>query len=138
MRHRTRSDHGAFWHVAQRTFDNWPEQHPFRPTTKEHLIGYILIEVGYSECRDVENIGHDDERAVKAVARAMFDLAQREIHCMRIFPTATGIRICVPQSLKYELAGKRKYEEARAKVYEYIETTLGIRIEQLMHTRIAE
>ncbi len=138
MRHRSAADHRGFWHTMQRALDNWPEQHPFRPNTKEHLVGWLLIEVGASECKDVDDISADDERAVKLVARAIFELSEREIHCMRIFPTETGIRICVPQSLKYQLAGKRKYEEARAKVYEYVETTLGVKIDQLMHTRVAE
>lgn len=142
MKHRSAKDHGAFWRVAQRAFDNWPENHPARPASKENLIGWILIEVGCSEHRDIEDIdpsNPDEIRLAKAIVRATYELSERTIHCMRIFPLPPNhIRIYVPQSLSYQLAGKRKYEEARAKVYEYIETTLGVKVEQLMHTRVAE
>lgn len=134
MKHRSGADHGMFWAVMQRAFENWPETHPFRPESKEHLYGYILIEVGYSDCTEVET---DDKSIAIAVAKAIYGVTKREIHCMRVFGTGTGVRVCVPQSGDYAHAGKKKYEAMRSAVYEVIENTLGVTIEELKRARVA-
>ncbi len=134
MKHRSQADHGMFWAVMQRAFDNWPEDHAFRPDSKEHLYGWILIEVGYRECTEVET---NDKAIAIAVAKAIFSVTKREIHCMRVYGTATGVRVCVPQSGDYEHAGKKKYEAMRAAVYEVIEATLGCKIDELKRARVA-
>lgn len=131
---RSSRDHGMFWAILERAFDNWPEDHPFQPDSKEHLYGWILIEVGKSECTEVDT---DDKDLAKAVARAVFMVTRREIHCMRIFGTQTGVRVCVPQSGDYAHAGKAKFEEMRRAVYEYIEVALGVKIEDLKKARVA-
>lgn len=123
-----------FRSIVRRAFDNWPETHPFRPENEDHLYGWLLIEVGYSECQEVET---DDIDLAKAVVKAIFAISQREIHCMRIYGTPTGVRVCVPQSAAYQNAGKRKFEQMRAAVYEVIETTLGVKIEELKRAKIA-
>lgn len=131
---RSTKDHGFFWVVMERAFDNWPVDHPFQPDSKEHLYGWILIEVGYRDCTEVET---DDKAVATAVAKAIFSVTQREIHCMRVYGTPTGVRVCVPQSGDYEHAGKKKFEAMRSAVYEYIEITLGVKIEELKTVRVA-
>lgn len=131
---RSSKDHGLFWAIMDRAFDNWPADHPFQPDSKEHLYGWILIEVGYRECTEVET---DDKAVAAAVAKAIFGVTKREIHCMRIYGTSAGVRVCVPQSGDYEHAGKKKFEAMRSAVYEYIEITLGVKIEQLKSARVA-
>lgn len=135
MRHRSASDHGMYWAILQRAFDNWPVTHPFRPTSKDHLHGWLLIESGHAQSVDVETENVD---VAKAVAKGIFEVTRREIHAMRIFGLhAGGIRISVPQSMSYEEAGKRKYEQMRADVYEVIETVLGVKVEELKRARVA-
>lgn len=131
---RSPKDHGLFWAIMERAYDNWPVDHVFQPDSKEHLYGWILIEVGKRECTEVDT---NDRDVAKAVAKAIFSVTKREIHCMRIFGTDTGIRVCVPESGDYEHAGKAKFEAMRSAVYEYIETTLGVKIEQLKQARVA-
>ena len=123
-----------FWAVMRRAFDNWPSSHQFQPDSETHLYGWILIEVGYRDCTEVET---DDKAVATAVAKAIFGVAQREIHCMRVFGTPTGVRVCVPQSGDYEHAGKKKFEAMRSAVYEYIEVTLSVKIEELKTVRVA-
>lgn len=118
-----------FWSIMHKAFDNWPDEHPAKPNSVEHLVGWLLIEVGASTHADVET---DDKEAALAIARAIFKITQRRIHCMRVFPLKpVGLRICVPDSLAYENAGKRKYEAVRSAVYEIVEMVLGTTIEQL-------
>jgi len=123
-----------FWAIMQRAFENWPEDHVFRPDSKEHLYGWILIEAGYSECTEVEA---KDHAVALAVAKAIYGVTKREIHCMRIFGTSTGVRVCVPQSGDYAHAGKKKFEQMRSAVYEVIEATLGVSIDELKRARVA-
>lgn len=123
-----------YWAIMRRAFENWPIDHRFQPNNEEHLHGWLLIEVGHKECVEVET--HDVDVA-KAVAKGIFHVAQRQIHCMRIYGAETGIRICVPGSLAYDEAGKKKYEAIRAAVYEVIEATLGCKVEELKRARVA-
>lgn len=134
MKHRGHKDHGMFWAVMRRAFDNWPEDHAFKPESPDHLYGWILIEIGYSECTEVET---DDKSIAIAVAKAIYGVTKREIHCMRVFGTSTGVRVCVPQSGDYAHAGKKKFEDMRSAVYEVIENTIGVRIEELKSARVA-
>lgn len=129
LRHRSDSDHGMFWAVMDRAYDNWPEREGlFQPTSKEHLYGWLLIEVGHSESIEIET---KDYEVAKVFARGFFTLTRRKIHCMRVFETEKGMRITVPQSLSYAEAGKKKYEDVRAKVYELVEVILGVQIATL-------
>jgi hypothetical protein len=136
MRHRSDKDHAMHRALIRKAFQNWPEDHRFQPDDEDHLYGWLLIEAGAKACVEVES---KDVDVAKAVARGIFEVTKRRIHCMRIFPAGdTGLRICVPDSLAYEEAGKRKFEETRRAVYEIIETTLGVKIETLKRARVAE
>ena len=129
-RHRSDADHKMFHAVIQRVFENWPEHmaEKFKPTDAMHLYGWLLIEVEYMETAEVENKDHD---AVVATVKAIYEITKRKIHCLRIFPTEKGYRIAIPKSLSYAEAGKKKYEEVRAKVYELVEVILGVPIATL-------
>lgn len=131
QRQRSRIDHGMFWAIIQRTFESWPERHPFCPDNKDELYGWLLIEVGYSVSGEV----HDqDINAIRKSARVFMDLAgesDHPIYYMRLKRTARGVRVTIPKSLSYKSAGKRQFEDTRGKVYELIEVTLGVKIEDL-------
>lgn len=131
---RSDPDHRMFWAIMQAAFDNWPEAHPFKPDDRDHLYGWILIEVGHRRCAEVETT---DKSIALRVAEAMFEIAADEVHSVRVFGTASGIRVCVPRSLKYEAVGKREFQRVRSAVYEVIEATLGVSIESLKRERSA-
>ncbi len=134
MKHRSEDDHEMFWAILHRAYENWPENHGFKPDNKSHLYGWLLIEAGHKDCVEVETT---DKSVAISVARAMFSVTKREIHCMRVFGTPTGVRICVPKSLSYKSAGKKQYEGVRSVVYEIIETALGVKVETLKRARSA-
>ena len=117
-----------FWAIIDRAYQSWPEDHEFKPTSKYHLYGWLLIEAGHCDSVEVET---KDYGVAKIFAKAFFTLTQREIHCMRVFETEKGMRITVPQSLSYAEAGKKKYEGVRTNVYEIIEAILGVTVEEL-------
>lgn len=132
MRRRSMKDHRMYWSIIRVALKNWPHDHPFQPHSEEHLHGWLLIQVNHRKCVEVET---KDVAVAKVVAKGIFDVTQREIHCMRIFDAGTGIRICVPDSFKDDDAGKRKYEDVRRAVYEVITATLGVEIEEIKRAR---
>ncbi len=127
-RHRSDSDHGMFWAVVERAYENWPESAGFQPSSKDHLYGWLLIEARHLESAEVES---DDTDTVLAAGKAFFKLAGRKIHCVRMYRMEHGVRIVIPKSLSYRAADKRTFEDVRSKVYEIIEATLGVPIETL-------
>lgn len=136
MRHRSWRDHRMYWAMMRRAFDNWPKTHRFKPTSPEHLHGWILIETGNDQSAEVET---DNVDVAKAVAKAIYGLAEREVHCMRIFESGPGVlRISIPKPFNGADAGKRQYEMIRASVYEYIEHVLGVPIASIKRARVAE
>lgn len=115
-----------YWAVLRKAFRNWPEAHKFQPRDEAHLHGWLLIEAGYYTSAEIE-VSDDEEQAAKAMARAIFSITARDIHDMRLLRSGRGRwRICVPDSLSYEAAGRAKYHEMRAAVYEIIVAVLGI------------
>lgn len=136
MKHRSWRDHRMYWAIMRRAFDDWPHDHKFQPDTPEHLHGWLLIETKHCISTEVKT---DNEDVAKAIARAIFGITAREIHCMRIFDAgADGIRISVPEPFNGEDAGKRKYEQIRKDVYALIESVLGVPIETIKRARVAE
>lgn len=134
MRHRSDEDHGMFWAIMQRAYECWPEQHPFRPDSRDHLYGWCLIEAGHKKCVEVET---DNPSQAVAVVKAIYEVSGDEVHCIRLFGTPSGIRICTPKSLSYRTAGKKKYEDVRSAVYEIIESVLEVKIDELKRAKVA-
>lgn len=125
-----------YWAMMRRAFDNWPKDHRFQPDTVEHLHGWCLIQTKHCRSAEVET---KDIEVAKSTARAIYGMANREIHCMRIFDAGeAGIRISIPDAFNSEDAGKAKYEQMRRDVYALIESTLGVRIEDIKRARVAE
>ena len=130
LRHRGDADHRMFWSIMKIAYDTWPEAHEFQPLGKMHLYGWLLIEVGYIHEPPIE-IESRNVEFVQAILMAVFPAIKSKIHCIRFVPTAKGVRVLIPKSLDYKTAGKRQYEDVRSKVYELIEVTLGVPVEQL-------
>lgn len=129
--HRSDADHGMFWAIIERAFQSWPEQHPFCPTDKNELYGWLLIEADYCVSGEVQD---RDINAIRKSARVFMDLAgesNHPIYYMRLNPTKKGVKVTIPKSLSYKTAGKRQFEDVRAKVYEIIEIILGVKVEDL-------
>lgn len=129
LRHRSDSDHSMFWAIIDRAYQNWPHDHEFEPLGRMHLYGWLLIEAGHH--KPPIEIESRNKEFVASIVRAMFPAIKDKVHCIRFFPTAKGVRVLLPESLSYKAAGKHKYEDVRAKVYEIIEATLGVTVETL-------
>lgn len=131
QQHRSDADHGMFWALVERAFQNWPEQHQFCPTDKNELYGWLLIEANYCVSGEVQD---RDINAIRKSARVFMDLAgesDHPIYYMRLNPTTKGVKVTIPKSLSYKTAGKRQFQDVRAKVYEVIESVLQVPVETL-------
>ena len=129
--HRSDADHGMFWAIIHRAFENWPEDHSYCPNDINELYGWLLVEAKHSVSGEIKD---RNINAIRKSARTFFNLtgeSDHDIYYMRLEPTKSGVRVTIPKSLSYKKAGKRKFEEVRSLVYEIIEVTLNTNIENL-------
>ena len=129
--HRSDADHRMFWSIVHRAFENWPEQHQFCPMDANELYGWLLVEAGHCVSGEVED---KDINAIRKSARTFLDLAgesEHPIYYMRLVATKKGVKVTIPKSLRYKVVKKRQFEDTRSKVYEIIETVLGVAVETL-------
>lgn len=115
--------------IVTLAYQNWPESHTFEPMGRDHLYGWLLIEAGWHE--DPIDIESRKPEIVTATVAAIFPAVKRTLHCIKVVPTSKGVRILIPKSLSYKTAGKRQFEDVRSKVYEVIESVLGVTVETL-------
>lgn len=131
MRQRSDIDHRMFWAIVHRAFSNWPEQHPFCPMDASELYGWLLIEAKHCVSGEIKETAIN---AIRKSARVFLDLAgesEHPIYYMRLAPTKHGVKVTIPKSLSYKSVGKRQFEDVRSRVYEIIEVTLGVKVEDL-------
>jgi hypothetical protein len=115
--------------IVTLAYQNWPEDHEFQPMGRDHLYGWLLIEAGHHEL-PVE-IESRNPVIVRNILAAVFPIMKSKIHCIRFQPTAKGVRVLIPKSLDYKTAGKRQFEDVRGRIYEILETVLGVSVETL-------
>lgn len=128
-RHRSDADHRMLHAIVTLAYRNWPEAHAFEPMGRDHLYGWLLIQAGHHELPvDIES---RKPEIVNATLTAIGPIVAKRFHCIDVRPTAKGVRVLFPKSLDYKTAGKRQFEDVRAKVYEIIETVIGTPIETL-------
>jgi hypothetical protein len=119
-----------FWAVLKLAYENWPTDHEFEPLGRDHLYGWLLTEVGYHHT-PVPEIESRNPDFVREIVMSIYPALKSKVHCIRFIQTAKGVRVLIPKSLDYKTAGKRQFEDTRARVYEVIESVLGVPIETL-------
>ena len=129
MLHRSDADHRMLHAIVTVAYQNWPENHAFEPMGRDHLYGWLLIQAEHHEPPiDIES---RKPEIVNATLTAIGPIVAKRFHCIDVRPTAKGVRVLFPKSLSYKEAGKRKFEDVRSKMYEVIETVLGVPVETL-------
>jgi hypothetical protein len=126
--HRSDADHRMLHAIVSLAYSNWPEDHSFEPMGRDHLYGWLLIQANHCTAIDIES---RRPATIEATIAAIFPAIKRRVHCIEVKPTTKGVRIMISDSLSYKEAGKRKFEDVRSKVYEVIESVLGVPVEQL-------
>lgn len=127
-RQRGPADHRMLHAIVSLAYANWPETHSFEPMGRDHLYGWLLIQAGHGQAIDIQS---RKPEIITATIAAIFPAIKRRIHCIDVQPTAKGVRILISDSLSYKEAGKKKFEDVRSRVYDVIESVLGVPIETL-------
>lgn len=126
--HRSDADHRMLHAIISLAYANWPEDHSFEPMGRDHLYGWLLIQAEHCTAIDIES---RRPATIEATIAAIFPAIKRRVHCIEVKPTTKGVRILISDSLSYKEAGKKKFEDVRARVYEVIEAVLCTNIETL-------
>ena len=127
--HRSDADHRMLHAIVSLAYTNWPETHEFEPMGRDHLYGWLLIKSGWHEPPiDIES---RKPEIITSTLAAIGPIVAKRFHCIQVLPTAKGVRVLFPKSLDYKSAGKRQFEDIRSKIYEVIESVLGVSVDQL-------
>lgn len=131
---RSSADHNMFWATVAKACQSWPHSHRFQPTgvspkdRVNNLYGWLLVEIGYVDTLDIES---HEVHAVDVGFRVARRKKDSKIHYWRLTQTETGWQLITPRSTNKLTAGKRQFEDVRSRVYEIIEVTLGVKVEDL-------
>lgn len=107
-------------------FDNWPDQHEFRPNDAEHLRAWLAMEVGHSEVLEMP-----PEIAVDAQALAVIGLflcgGKR---LFRIGKRDGNLAMLRPRTMNRRDLKVGDFRRMAANVYEVITVVTGITPDQ--------
>lgn len=128
---RTRSEphHRLFFSIIARAFENWPEGERFQPADPEHLRSYLLIKAGHFEKLDLK-CSNPDAISLEDQLRSIIKTVSGDKPSM-MHSYEWGVRIFWPRSLSYAAADRKVFNEVSARVFEILETVLGVEIEAL-------
>jgi hypothetical protein len=115
--------------VIAEAFRQWPMSAEFQPEDAEHLRAYLLVKARHFDKLDVRCKNSDAislRMQLDAVIRAFCDGKPPLMH---VYPW--GVRIFKPRSISYAAADRKVFNAVSETVFEIIEDTLGVKIEDL-------
>lgn len=128
-RHRSQAAHNHLFAIIASAWKLWPTDHPFQPEDPEHLRAYLLVKARHFDkldvkCKSADAIGLKTQ--LDAVIRAFCDGKPPLIHA---YPW--GLRVFKPRSISYAAADRKVFNAVSETVFEILEVTLGVKIEDL-------
>lgn len=129
VRQRSDASHKHFFAVIAEAFRQWPTTAEFQPEDAEHLRSYLLVKARHFDkldvrCKNSDAIGLKTQ--LDAVIRAFCDGKPPLIHA---YPW--GLRIFKPRSISYATADRKVFQAVSEAVFEIIEATLGVKVEDM-------
>jgi len=119
---RSSEEHGLLFGVIGLAFDNWPEQHGFKPDDPEHLRAWLAIEVGH--CERFEADASAFTSPTEAIALARFFCGGRRD--FRAFRNDDKLIILRPRSISEREITVTEFRDVAARMYDLIEAITGI------------
>ena len=120
--------HRLFFAVIAKAWDSWPESAKFQPETPEHLRSYLLIKAGHFDKLDIR-CDNPDAISLEDQLRVIIKTVSDKPPLMHSYQW--GVRVFWPKSISYAACDRRTFNEVSTKVFEILETMLGVPIETL-------
>lgn len=138
---RSLADHRRFFGLLRAAYLNWPEGHPFQPSSEKHLRAWALVEANYC---NVEFIPYPEECNEPSV-QALFRLAIEATHAAhakaRAFTflrvSAGGVEVRWARSLSFKTISQKEFAPIREAVEQILELALGCSADQLLREKAA-
>jgi hypothetical protein len=126
---RSQAAHNHLFAIITAAEKLWPADHPFQPEDAEHLRSYLLVKARHFDkldvkCKNADAIGL--RMQLDAIIRAFCDGKPPLMHSY-----SWGIRIFKPRSISYAAADRKVFNAVSETVFEILEVTLGVKIEDL-------
>ncbi len=119
---RSSEEHGLLFGVIGLAFDNWPEQHGFKPDDAEHLRAWLAIECGHCERFEADASAFTSPKEAIALAR-FFCGGRRDF---RAFRSGEKLIMLRPRSISEREITVTEFRGVSARMYDLIEATTGI------------
>lgn len=131
---RNRERHALFFAVLSAAFYQWPETpdengEVFTPHDTEDLRYHVLCKVGWCKTHLIEMIPGNRRQNVAALSA--FVIAHRDERGAQFRVHDKGVLAAIPKSIAFNKCGEEKFRLILDKSVEYIESRLGVTIDQL-------
>ena len=132
---RNRERHALFFAVLAQAFYQWPETpdaetgEVFTPHDTEDLRHHILCKVGWCTTHLIEMI--PGNRRQNVAAMSAFLIAHRDEKGAQFRVHGKGVLAAIPKSIAFNKVGEEKFKKVLDAAIEYIESRLGVTVDQL-------
>ena len=139
---RSSADHRRFFGLLAKAADQWPESHPFQPSSVEHLRAFLLCEAGYTSVTtvDLSEITASNPHLLAAARIAIEEAVAaglRNGDYVFTRPRGDVVEILRPRSINWATLGQKEFSPIREAVETIIEAAIGVSSEQLLKEQAA-
>ena len=142
---RSLQDHRRFFSIIQKAYENWNHEHPFQPSSAEHLRAYLLVESNYADPTpifvELELLPEDARPAALKLVSLAVEATITAAHSKGdyAFARVVGDTITVfrPRSLAFSQLDQKAFGPLREAVEAVIEHALGCKVDQLLRSEAA-
>jgi len=120
-------DHRRLFAIITAAFDNWPEDHHFKPKDAEHLRKWLLVEAGRF---DVVTVDKGPLDLLEAFSIAV-QVAHRLNGFVRVDPEADKLYVDVPHSMDFRRMSQRDFAPVRKAIEQILCAELGVTVHAL-------
>lgn len=121
-KHRSSEEHNTLFGVIGMAFDQWPEQHKFKPDDAEHLRAWLLIEATHCETFEVPSVLQSDPKSIAELGK-FFCHGKRHFRMRQV---GDGIVLVRPKSLKTDETPVADFRLVATRIYDIVQSITTI------------
>lgn len=124
---RSMPHHKFFFAFLNEVFQNWPEDHPFRPNDEEHLRAWLTVKAGWLEMMEyVVPTTAEAHRAIKIAKAIIYKFSGGRPIWFKLI--GSQIYAAWPKSIKFEKMDEEEFKRFTTAIFTliYAETSMDV------------
>ena len=129
---RSRKHLGLFFAALKCAYENWPENHEFKPECPEHLRQYVESRAGYREALTVKLTGDKGfiHSLSGAIAHAQSQGSGKKQKYVFLTNTTTDVWVVYAKSIAYDQLDQDDFNVVSQRVSEVLKAETGIGLDE--------